>query len=100
MADVYDILTSDDGELAFEGGDLKVGESTLQHQEDLMLAGKGSYKQYPTIGVSAIDFLQENELEGDGLAARIQEQLQKDGMTVEDIVIESLGNIQVSAYYE
>lgn len=69
-------------DLQIANGDFKVGDSTFQHQQHLLLAAKGDYKITPDVGVDAMSNLhsQNNTLARD---ARLE--FIKDGMTVNQI---------------
>lgn len=93
--EVRDFLFGDDGDLAIVHGDLAYGESTLQHQRDLLVANKGSFRQDPLIGVGINEMLLDNTT-ADELRTVIQRELERDGMvlsrlrvTLEDVYIEA-----------
>lgn len=52
-----DFLSNIDGDLSILNGDLEIGFSDEQHQEDILVAFKGDYKQYPLIGVGIENYL-------------------------------------------
>ena len=64
-------------------GDIRYGESTAQHQHDLLIAGHGDYKEYPAVGVGTVRFLHDN-LPEDYLR-EVSKAFQGDSMTVERI---------------
>lgn len=76
---MQDILT-DGGDLGVQGGDLLIGFSDLQHQEHLLIAQKGMYKQYPDVGVGIENFLNDSEI--DDMLDMVRTEFVKDGMTV------------------
>ena len=45
-----DFLEDEDGDLIIENGDFKIGDATLQHVKDILVAAPGHYKQSPAIG--------------------------------------------------
>jgi hypothetical protein len=98
MVDVNDFITGADGDLIIENGDLKVDESTLQHQRDLLLSNKGEFKQNPTIGVGLNNFILENLSSADFNKA-VTEEFENDGMHVIKIQSESLENVTIDAEY-
>jgi hypothetical protein len=71
-------------ELDFTGGDFVISDSDLQHQEDIISENIGSYKQYPTLGVGIISYLNSSGSEG-VLRRSIQLNLQNDGYYVKEI---------------
>jgi hypothetical protein len=73
-----------ENELDFTGGDFVISDSDLQHQEDIISENIGSYKQYPTLGVGLINYLNSSGSEGI-LRRSIQLNLQTDGYYVKEI---------------
>lgn len=49
-----DILHNDEADLFFSEGDLAVGNSDLQHVQDIVLTMKGEWKKYPLQGFDAL----------------------------------------------
>jgi len=99
MAEVFDFI--DDvttGDLMIRNGDFVTGESTLQHQQDLLLGEKGQYRLYPDVGVSFQQFVNDNA-DFDDLNAAIQSEFVKDGMRIGKLVIKDIENIEISAQY-
>ena len=96
MADVFDILLDNDGDLMFADGDLVCGESTAQHQQLLLMINKGELKQHPLTGIGAESYL----LDDDYLKLKheIEAQFERDGMTIKQIQIND--KIQINAEYE
>lgn len=93
---VQDILINPTSyDLVIANGDFKVGDSTTQHQQHLLLAGKGAYVYSPMVGVDAMKHLhdQSNTLVRD---ARVE--FIKDGMNVRAINNVN-GKIIVDAHY-
>ncbi len=70
-------------DLLISGGDWKQGESTYQHQRQLILNGKGDYKANPTICVDASNYI-DNEDKG-AVKRAIAKEFMRDGMTVKDL---------------
>jgi hypothetical protein len=71
-------------ELDFTGGDFVFSDSDLQHQEDIISENIGSYKQYPTLGVGIINYLNSSGMQGI-LRRSIQINLQSDGYFVKEV---------------
>ena len=92
-----DMLTDETRDIAIAGGDLKAGDSGEQHQALLMDTCKGEWKQSPTTGIGAVNYL-ENMNDG-SLAREIQTQFTRDGMKVKNIRI-SDSIVEVEATYE
>lgn len=75
-----DILLDNAGDLMIVGGDLVIGESTVQHQQLLLVSHKGEWKQYPKVGVGIDDFL--NDDTTNAMMNEITHQFELDGMKV------------------
>jgi hypothetical protein len=91
-----DLLLDESGDLSLEGGDLTVGESTLQHQSLLLHTTKGDWRENPLAGVGVAGFLKD-ELPGE-LLAEIKKEFEKDGMTVNSLFLDD-ENININATY-
>jgi GH35 family endo-1,4-beta-xylanase len=100
MAKVFDIALDTDGELLFKDGDYAIEESTEQHMEALIIAEKGEYKATPLVGVGIKTFLNDDIVYSDDLKRAISEELETDGMTIEDLNINDIDNIKITAEYE
>lgn len=87
-----------DGDLDFLAGDLIIGESTQQHQRDLILADKGHVRRSPGMGVGAVNFLQEND--GSNYLRAVRMNFTADGMKVKKVGLDNLGNTVIDAEYE
>jgi len=92
-----DILLSETLDLKIENGDFFVGESTFQHQQALILAEKGEYKQYPKAGVASKRYL-ENADPSD-YARAIRQEFISDGMAVNSINIADDLQLTIDANY-
>lgn len=94
-----DILTTGaDGDLAIDNGDLIVGYSDFQHQEHLLVAQKGQYKQNPDVGVGVESFLRDSEI--DLMLNEVRNQFFKDGMNVKAVAYdEQTGQLTFDADY-
>ena|ERR1022692_3067775 len=95
---VFDFILGSDFDLVIENGDFKVDESTLQHQQLLLLANKGEIKQSPTDGVGINNYLLEDG-GVDDLKHVIQEQFEGDGMEIHSMKINSLTDVFIGAIY-
>ena len=84
MAEVSDINLTD-GELNFDGGDFNIKLSDAQHQEDIIAEEKGSYKQYPLLGVGVIKYIGSSGAKLT-LQREIRLQLETDGYYVNEII--------------
>lgn len=100
MARVFDIALHTDGELLFKNGDLAIQESTEQHMEALIIAEKGEYKATPLVGVGIKTFLNDDVVYSDDLKRAISEELEGDGMAIEDMNISNINDIKITAEYD
>lgn len=91
-----DFLLSADFDLQIKDGDIVIGESNQQHQQCLLLAEKGAYKQFPDIGVGLMTFLKDDN--PDELLREIRLQFSNDGMKVNRLGFEN-GKIKADADY-
>ncbi|ACU57791.1 hypothetical protein [Chitinophaga pinensis] len=92
-----DILLTEDLDLDIHGGDLTIGNSDLQQQELLLINNKGNIKEFPTVGVDAFSFLQDNNTSA--LLQEIRRQFSADGMEVKAINITDTGQLNIDATY-
>ncbi len=88
-----DIKQTENGDIDLSTGDMLYTESTRQHQKDLLLAGKGHYKETPEAGVGAASYLNDNE--PGNLFRAIRKEFTRDGMKVTKISMN-----RTEAYYE
>lgn len=94
---VYDIMLDENFDLQIKDGDFVIGESTAQHQELLLIAQKGEFKEFPTVGVGIMDYALEDS-NTDELIQEISNQFSVDGMKVTDIEIINK-EIKINAEY-
>ena len=93
-----DILLTDGFDLLIRDGDIVIGESTVQHQDLLLIAQKGSFKQSPDIGVGIENFLMDEDFEG--MCKRINGEFVKDGQKCDSVKYDSVtGEITYNAKY-
>ncbi len=76
-------------------GDFVLGDSTLQHQQHLLLGGKGDYKLTPLVGVEIFKHLHDHS---NTLARDARIEFINDGMKV-NAINNSNGKINVDANY-
>lgn len=91
-----DLLLDNNQELDIQNGDFVIGESTLQHQDLLLMTNKGEWKENPTIAVGVLGFLKDED--ESGLLAEIKTQFEKDGMRVNTLAAEE-GKLNIDAHY-
>lgn len=77
-----DILLNENYDLSLENGDFVPGESTTQHQEHILVADEGEFRQYPFAGVGIRKWSNDDDL-GD-LGVEIKRKFEADGQVVEE----------------
>lgn len=80
---VYDKTTKK----IFANGDLRTGDSELQHQELLIVCEPGSFKEFPATCVGAFGYLEDND--PGGFLREVRSQFLADGMKVKSITLEN-----------
>jgi hypothetical protein len=79
-----DLLFYED--IIIESGDLQIGDSTIQHQFDLLKSKPFDWLFAPEIGVDVESFLDDEKTAND-LFRRIKFEFERDGMSVNSIQI-------------
>jgi len=97
MARIYDIKLTADKDLAVNGGDFLVTESTAQHQECLLIAAPGNYLGSIATGVDLSGHINSDE-SAEAIKKAVQQHFEADGMTIEALHLTN-GNIDVKAEY-
>ena len=92
-----DILQDSNGDIQLVNGDIAYGESTLQHQRDILLTLPGELKHAPDRGVGIVKHQDDEGVED--LLRSTRKEFIKDGMTVRSIKLEN-NNIATNAAYE
>lgn len=90
-----DILLDENGDLKIVNGDFVVGDSDNQEIENLLIATKGEFKEFPLVGGDISKILKSRS----GQTAALKEikyQLKNDGFDISDIKIED-DSINVNA---
>ncbi len=96
--DMIDFKEDENDDLFIENGDFVFEESTKAHQRDLILSEKTEWKENPTVGVGAINYLDDdNPL---SILQAIALEFTRDGMRVNSIKPGANGNIITDAHYE
>lgn len=90
---MIDIAHTTTGDIDLATGDLIYSESTGQHQRDILLSGKGHYKECPEMGVDALNYI--NDVEPENLFRTIRKEYTRDGMKVTKVSMN-----QTIAHYE
>lgn len=99
MAQVFDIALDSDLDIAFDGGDFVIAETTEQHMNLLLVAAKGSFTESPAAGVALQSWLND-ETGSAEVRHAIQKELEADGMTIEFLSAKNIDQIQIVAGYE
>jgi hypothetical protein len=80
---MIDIKLTQEGDIEWANGDLHYDESAEQHKRDILMAGKGHFKNFPLIGVDAVRYL--NDIRPDDFFRAVRREFSRDGMTIERI---------------
>lgn len=86
------------GDLSLVNQDIQMGESTRQHQADILMSSPGDWSDSPLTGVGGIDYINEND--PSGLLRSVSQQMQKDGMKIIRVGYAIDGVIEIDAHYE
>lgn len=97
---MQDILQTADGDLDLTRGDLRqasTDRATAQHKRDILMAAPGDFKESPTLGVGAVEYIQgESEL----FLRDVRKQMQADGMRVDRVAFEDDGSLVIDGGYD
>lgn len=94
-----DILLDDNLDLAFEGGDFIVDDAEDQHQQLILIASQGSFRDSPLTGVNITRYIKTGftQVQVDELKQKCRLQLQYDGYARSFVTINSFEDIQINA---
>lgn len=84
---MIDIGHTADGDVDLQAGDILYTESTGQHQRDILLAGKGHYKETPETGVGVMEYI--NDSGTGNLLRSIRKEFTRDGMKVTKVSMDN-----------
>ena len=92
------ILLDETGDIMVNNGSMVIEDSTLQNQYVILVAQKGEFKEYPTLGVGISDMLGDDDvLEW---KKRIREEFAKDDLKVNKIDLNlQTGKLEIDAKY-
>ncbi|WP_299713634.1 oxidase [uncultured Tenacibaculum sp.] len=93
-----DFKLDETGDLLIVNGDFVIANATLQHQEHIILAQKGEYKEFPEIGVGISNML--NDENPRDVITQIRRNFEYDGMEVNQLDFNAKGDIIVDAPYK
>jgi hypothetical protein len=98
MINVQDIILDDDGDLLFTNGDFTVGYSDAMHQEHIIEANRGYYKESPLLGVYLFQYLKSAGLQAE-IKRQIQINLEDDNYQVNKVNVSNTEtmNIEIDA---
>jgi len=89
-----------DEDLEFKNGDLHIAESSQQNIGHMLVSQKGSYKEYPLLGVGIENYLKGNStINRLRLEAEIEKQLLYDNFNVKIIDVSDIQNITIDGNY-
>ena len=95
---MMDIDLDENEDVLIQTGDFVIGESTAQHQRQLILNNKGDFKQNPTIGVGAFEYFDDEHMRD--LIRAVSVEFSKDGMDVQSIKLDANGVMKSIASYK
>lgn len=78
-----DVLIDEDNDIVISNGDFAIGDSDIKHQEHILIANKGEFKEFPEIGVGIIEALNSDDIRG--VLDNVKRNFQYDGMYVNNI---------------
>lgn len=84
-------------DLNVANGDFVKAESTVQHKNLLFMTGPGEWRQYPTVGIGATQFLNDDEM--GALYTKVQEQYKLDGLKVKEFQVTADGKVTDNSFY-
>jgi len=92
-----DFLLDDDGDIKIANGDLFAGRSDEQHQQHIIIANKGEFKEFPELGVGIVQLFGDDDYTN--ILIETKKNLQYDGMTVRNVKFENGGNLTIYGEY-
>lgn len=93
-----DIALSPGEDALVAAGDFMATESTAQHQRQLLLNGKGDFRQNPTICAGAFTYLDDERLHD--LVRVVSIEFTRDGMDVQSVQLAPDGTLASVAVYK
>lgn len=95
---MIDILLDTDGDIAIVNGDIDFGFSDNQHQEHILIANKGEFKQFPELGVGITAMIADDDYTE--MLIEIKKNLEYDGMKIKNVKFNANGNLDIDGNYE
>jgi hypothetical protein len=93
-----DLLLDSNGDISFKNGDLDIGFSDNQHQEHILLANKGEFREFPEIGVGITAMISDDDYTD--MLIEIKKNLQYDGMKINNVKFDNDGKLDIDGYYK
>lgn len=93
-----DLLLDSNGDISFKDGDLDIGFSDNQHQEHILLANKGEFREFPEIGVGITAMISDDDYTD--MLIEIKKNLQYDGMKINNVKFDNDGKLDIDGYYK
>ncbi len=95
-----DFKLNENKDLAFTNGDFAVDNTDQQNIELILLSHKGSFKEYPILGVGITDYLKSPEIISRlRLENEISNQLEYDNFRIKEVDVNNLENIHIDGDY-
>lgn len=92
-----DLKLDTTGDLLIQDGDLVIGFSDNQHQEHILIANKGEFRQYPEVGVGIEKILSDDDYID--VLIDIKKNLEYDGMKINNVKLDENGNLDIDGNY-
>lgn len=86
-----DFLIADDGDELIENGDYAVGNSAVQHIDDLMMASPSNWREYPLAGIAIGQYQSAPMNQKQTIERIIFEQLTADGF--QNVIVNTTSDI-------
>lgn len=95
-----DFKLDDNKDLSFNKGDLNIDNTDQQNIELILLSHKGSFKEFPILGVGITDYLKSPEIISRlRLENEISNQLEYDNFEIKEADVNNLENIVIDGNY-
>lgn len=95
---MQDFVLTKNGDLKIENGDFSIGRSDEQHQQHIILANKGEYKEFPELGVGIVQMLNDDNYTG--MLIETKRNLEYDGMAIDNIAFTEDGKLNIDGKYK
>lgn len=92
-----DMILDNTEDLKIENGDFVIGYSDNKHQEHILIASKGEFKEFPELGVGLNRMLDDDDYVS--FLIDIKKNLEYDGMKINNVKFEENGNLNIDGSY-